>query len=110
MADPIQAAIAAAIRAAAHNCPGDACTLTEAECVAEHPIEVFSTHHGQIATVYADVDAVAEVAAKAVQVTRAGTCLCGRFPDPGVCPVDHDKTLPAGGHCACVHTKETARA
>lgn len=72
MTDPIQAAIAAAIRATAHDCPGDACTLTEQECAAEHPIEVFSWRHGQIASVYADVEAVAEVAAKAARETVDG--------------------------------------
>lgn len=44
------------------------------------------------------------------QRTRVSTCECGTTPDPGLCPIDHDKGLPAGGHCACVHTKEAAHA
>lgn len=41
---------------------------------------------------------------------RESVCICGTSPDPGLCPIDHNKGLPAGGHCACVHTKEAASA
>lgn len=34
-------------------------------------------------------------------------CACGRAPDPGICPRDCGPGWPAGGHCACVHDKET---
>jgi hypothetical protein len=27
--------------------------------------------------------------------------VCRRVPDLGVCPVQHSRQLPAGGHCAC---------
>lgn len=33
------------------------------------------------------------------------SCLCGRTPDPGICPITHDGH-PAGGHCACLHTPD----
>ena len=32
-------------------------------------------------------------------------CICGRDPDPGVCPIDHGRH-PAGGHCTCIHITE----
>jgi hypothetical protein len=36
------------------------------------------------------------------QAASVGACgVCRRVPDLGVCPVQHSRQLPAGGHCAC---------
>lgn len=40
-------------------------------------------------------------------VSASATTCCGRSPDPGVCPEDCGPGLPAGGHCACIHTEGT---
>lgn len=49
--------MAAAIRAAAYDCDGN-CGKTEAQCDAEHPIQVAVLHHGEIADVYGSVHAI----------------------------------------------------
>jgi hypothetical protein len=51
-----------------------------------------------------------EIPEQLAHQTPASACCCGTSPDPGICPIDHDKALPAGGHCACVHLKENADA
>lgn len=51
---------------AAHECDGD-CGLTEDQCFEQHPIQVSARHFGEITSVYGDIDALAEVAATAVQ-------------------------------------------
>jgi hypothetical protein len=36
------------------------------------------------------------------RASSVGACpVCRRVPDLGVCPVQHSRQLPAGGHCAC---------
>ncbi|MGW4695186.1 hypothetical protein ACWEO1_22720 [Kitasatospora cineracea] len=62
--------IAEAIRDAAHDCPGD-CGLSERECDAQHPIQVSAWHYDQVASVYGDIDALAEVAAAVVEPEMA---------------------------------------
>lgn len=56
--EQLPASIAAALRAAAHDCDGT-CGLDERECDAQHPIQVAVLHHGEIADVYGSVDAIA---------------------------------------------------
>lgn len=51
-----------------------------------------------------------EATERPTQRARVSLCECGTSPDPGLCPNGHGMGLPAGGHCACVHTKETASA
>jgi hypothetical protein len=64
--DQLRDRIAAALRVAAHDCSGD-CGLPEATCFEEHPIQVSVIHFDQIAGVYGYIDALATVAATAVQ-------------------------------------------
>jgi hypothetical protein len=35
-------------------------------------------------------------------IAATSTCTCGRTPDPGICPLEHDG-YKAGGHCTCAH-------
>jgi hypothetical protein len=55
-----------ALRDAAFSCDGH-CGLTERDCDAQHPIQVSAWHHGEVGSVYADIPALATVAAAAVQ-------------------------------------------
>jgi hypothetical protein len=54
-----------ALRDAAFSCNGD-CGLTERDCYAQHPIQVSAWHNGEVGSVYADLPALASVAAAAV--------------------------------------------
>lgn len=65
-ADQLRDRIAAALRVAAKDCDGT-CGLAETDCFEEHPIQVSVIHFDQIAGVYGYIDALAAVAATAVQ-------------------------------------------
>lgn len=67
MPDDLRTRIAEAIRRAAFDCPGDNCELSDQECNGQHPIEVEVLHFGQVASVYGDVDALADVVMTVVQ-------------------------------------------
>jgi hypothetical protein len=58
--------IAEALRTAAYDCDGN-CGLTERECDAQHPIQVAACRWNTVATVYADVDAIATAVLAVVQ-------------------------------------------
>lgn len=58
--------IAAGLRAAANDCDGN-CGLTEVNCFEQHPIQVSVVHFETVTGVYGYIDALAAVAATAVQ-------------------------------------------
>lgn len=66
MSKDLREQIAAALRAAAHDCDGT-CGLTETDCFEQHPIQVSVSHFGQVSGVYGYIDALAAIAAEAVQ-------------------------------------------
>lgn len=49
-----------------------------------------------------DPDAAVPSAVPPPAADRLGECVCGRTPDPGICPYEHDG-YKAGGHCTCAH-------
>lgn len=63
---PLAKRIEQALRTAAFDCDGT-CGMSERECDTQHPIQVAALHHGETASVYGDIDALAAVAAAAVQ-------------------------------------------
>ena len=66
MTDDLRAHIATAIRAAAYYCNGD-CGKTEAECDAEHPIQVAVWHYDVVTDVAGPVEALANAVMEIVQ-------------------------------------------